>query len=197
LSLPLFFRTEPNSIPNEVPYLHAEDTLVTHWKQKLGLKGFKVGIAWQGAPGPIDQGRSIPLSAFTPLARLGGVRLISLQKTHGLDQLANLPADIRIETLGDAFDAGSDAFIDSAAVMECLDLVITSDTSIAHLAGALARPVWVALKQVPDWRWLLERGDSPWYPSMRLFRQERRGDWDTVFAKIGAELRASASESER
>jgi hypothetical protein len=116
-----------------------------------------------------------------------GVRLISLQKHHGLEQLANLPDGMRIETLGDDFDAGSDAFIDAAAVMQCLDMVITSDTSVAHLAGALGRPVWVALKHVPDWRWQLQGEDCLWYPTMRLFRQARRGDWGGVFARM-AEL---------
>src|SRR5262249_57222023 len=119
-----------------------------------------------------------------PLSRLPGVRLISLQKHHGLDQLARLPADCKIETLGDDFDSGPDAFVDTAAVLDSLDLIITSDTSIAHLAGALARPTWVALKHVPDWRWMLDRKDSPWYPKMRLFRQPRLGDWENVFPQI-------------
>ena len=112
-----------------------------------------------------------------PLAQVPGVRLISLQKHHGLEQLAGVPDGLRIETLGDDFDAGPDAFIDTAAVMQCLDMVITSDTSVAHLAGALGRPVWVGLQHVPDWRWLLEGEDCLWYPTMRLFRQTRRGDW--------------------
>ncbi len=94
---------------------------------------------------------------------------------------------MKIETLGNDFDAGPDAFIDTAAVMECLDLVITSDTAIAHLAGALARPTWVALKHVPDWRWLLDRPDNPWYPTLRLFRQPQPEDWTGVFAAIRAQ----------
>jgi ADP-heptose:LPS heptosyltransferase len=110
--------------------------------------------------------------------------LISLQKHYGLDQLALLQPDSKIETLGDDFDNGLDAFVDTAAVMESLDLIITSDTSIAHLAGALGRPTWVALKHVPDWRWMLDRDDSPWYPTMRLFRQSARDDWRSVFAAI-------------
>ncbi len=192
MSLPRWFGTELHSIPSEVPYLGAEEDLVARWKKKLAGGGFKVGIAWQGAPGAaIDQGRSIPLTEFAPLSRLPGVRLISLQKTHGLDQLAGLPAGTTIETLGE-FD-GPDAFVDTAAVMSTLDLIITSDTSIAHLAGALGRPTWVALKHVPDWRWLLDRDDSPWYPTMRLFRQETAGDWKPVFAKIEQELRSVAS----
>ena len=191
MSLPLFVRTELKSIPNDVPYLAPEQDLVARWKKKIGENGFKVGISWQGAPGvAIDRGRSIPLSAFVPLARVKGVRLISLQKTHGLEQLDDLTDDVEVETLGDEFDGGGDAFIDTAAVMSQLDLVITSDTSIAHLAGALARPTWVALKRVPDWRWLLDRDDSPWYPTMRLFRQQTAGDWPSVFARIEQELRS-------
>src|SRR5262249_9502887 len=99
--------------------------------------------------------------------------------------------DIEIETLGEDFDSGPDAFIDTAAVMTSLDLIITSDTAIAHLAGALGRPTWVALKSVPDWRWLLDRDDSPWYPTLRLFRQPQRDDWGSVFVKIEQELRAA------
>jgi hypothetical protein len=116
------------------------------------------------------------------------VRLISLQKNAGVEQLHELPPGMSVETLGDAFDAGPDAFLDTAAAMESLDLVIASDTAVAHLAGALGRPVWVALKYVPDWRWLLDRTDSPWYPAMRLFRQKTQGDWPAVFADIAQEL---------
>jgi hypothetical protein len=133
------------------------------------------------------------LAEFVPLTRLPGVRLISLQKAHGLDQLAGLPADSAIEILSDDFDEGGDAFVDTAAIMSHLDLIITSDTSIAHLAGALGRPTWVALKYVPDWRWLLDREDSPWYPTMRLFRQQTPGDWKFIFAKIAQELRSLMS----
>jgi hypothetical protein len=110
-----------------------------------------------------------------------------------LDQLAGLPADSTIEILSDGFDEGGDAFVDTAAIMSNLDLIITSDTSIAHLAGALGRPTWVALKYVPDWRWLLNRDDSPWYPTLRLFRQQTPGDWNFVFAKIAQELRSLMS----
>jgi ADP-heptose:LPS heptosyltransferase len=115
--------------------------------------------------------------------------LISLQRQVGLNQLADLPEDARIEILGDNFDSGPDAFIDAAAVMNNLDLIITCDTSIAHLAGALGRPTWVALKHVPDWRWMLDREDTPWYPTMRLFRQDERDEWGHVFSKIEESLR--------
>jgi ADP-heptose:LPS heptosyltransferase len=95
---------------------------------------------------------------------------------------------MRIETLGDEFDAGSDAFVDTAAVMQALDLIVTCDTSVAHLAGALGRPTWVALKYAADWRWMIDRPDSHWYATLHLFRQRQRNDWSTVFAGMAAEL---------
>jgi len=133
-------------------------------------------------------GRSVPLEMFARLAAIPGVRLISLQKGDRPGQLQPGSPDLPLEALGDDFDLGPQAFLDSAAVMSHLDLVITGDTALAHLAGALGRPTWVALKHVPDWRWLLDRTDSPWYPSMRLFRQSRRGDWEGVFAALHREL---------
>ena len=194
MSLPLRSGTDLGSIPNQVPYLQSEADLAGAWKQRIGEVGFKVGIAWQGKPdGKIDRGRSFPLSELIPFARRPGIRLISLQKNHGLDQLTSLPDDVAVETLGDGFDGGSDAFIDTAAAMSNLDLIVTSDTSIAHLAGALGRPTWVALQHVPDWRWLLDRDDSPWYPTMRLFRQQTRGDWGSVFPRMAVELDAILS----
>jgi len=133
--------------------------------------------------------RAIPFREFYSLSQLPNVRLISLQKDYGLLQLVSLPPDMRVESFGDTLDAGPDAFVDTAALMEHLDIVITCDTSIAHIAGALARPTWVALKYVPDWRWMLHRSDSPWYPTMRLFRQIRPDDWASVFCVITAELK--------
>jgi ADP-heptose:LPS heptosyltransferase len=114
--------------------------------------------------------------------------LISLQRAGGADRLDDAPPDMRIETLGAAFDAGPDAFVDTAAVMSCLDLIVSADTSIAHLAGALGRAVWVALKHAPDWRWMLDRPDTPWYPTMTLYRQEVRGDWADVFATMASDV---------
>jgi hypothetical protein len=186
LSLPYVFDTTPETIPRAVPYLAVEHERIARWRARIGTQGFRVGIAWQGNPGyGRDQHRSIPLNHYVPLAAVPRVRLISLQKQHGLEQIAELPKNVAIETLPE--NDGSD-FADTAAVMMNLDLVITSDTSVAHVAGALARPVWVALGFVPDWRWLLDRQDSPWYPTMRLFRQPRLGDWQSAFARIRAEL---------
>lgn len=191
LSLPIPFGTTIGTVPAAVPYLAPEPDRVEAWRARLPADGFRIGLIWQGKPDvKIDEGRSIPLAAYAPLARVPGVRLISLQKTHGLEQLKTLPDGMVVETLGDDFDAGPHAFLDTAAVMASLDLVVTSDTSVAHLAGALGRPTWVAVKAVPEWRWLLEGDDNPWYPTMRVFRQETPGDWDAVFAGMAGELAA-------
>jgi Flp pilus assembly protein TadD len=168
--------------PMQPPYLFAEADRIAAWKDRIGPSGLRIGINWQGFPGRFeDKGRSLPLAAFAPLAGVQGVRLISLQKGEGEDQIT--AAGFTVETL-EGLDDGPDAFLDTAAVMANLDLIITSDTSIAHLAGALGRPVWVALRRVPDWRWMLDRADSPWYPAMRLFRQTVDGDWASVFGAM-------------
>ena len=193
-SLPRAFGTRVNTIPGDVPYLGTEKALSEKWAECIGAAGFKVGIVWQGNPNPeADRARSAPLIALAPLAGVPGVRLISLQKGFGEEQLASLPPSMRVETLGEDFDSGPDAFIDTAAAMTAVDLVVTCDTSIAHLAGALARPVWVALKIDAEWRWLTERADSPWYPTMRLFRQSRRGVWSDVFEAMTREAAALAA----
>ncbi len=192
MSLPLAFGTTLADIPAAVPYLSAEPVKALHWRQHLGDAGFKVGIAWQGSRNRIDVGRSVPLEMFGRLARIPGVRLISLQKGTALDQLRAVAKDLRVEVLGEEFDAGPQAFLDSAGVMTHLDLIITCDTALAHLAGALGRPTWIAIKRVPDWRWLLDRADCPWYPSVRLFRQTHRGDWGGVFDAMQAELASLA-----
>jgi tetratricopeptide (TPR) repeat protein len=188
-SLPLLFGTTLETIPAPTPYLKAEPERTAQWRTRIGDHGFRIGVSWQGKiRGINDPFRSFPLAAMAPLAALPGVRLISLQIGEGSEQLDNLPAGMTVERLGADFDSGFDAFIDSAAVIEACDLVISCDTSIAHLAGALDRPVWTALKSVPEWRWLLERSDSPWYPSMTLYRQPRFNDWDSVFAVMAQDL---------
>ncbi len=188
MSLPLAFRTGSTNIPAAIPYLCAPPAKVEAWGRRLGADGFKIGIAWQGSKLGTEIGKTIGLSQFQGLSKLPGARLISLQKNEGAEQVLNLPKGMTVETLGDDFDAGPDGFVDTAAVMKNLDLVITIDTSIAHLAGALGVPTWVALKYLPDWRWLLDRSDTPWYPTMRLFRQPAYGDWDRVFADLEAAL---------
>jgi tetratricopeptide (TPR) repeat protein len=197
LSLPLVFGTRLETIPGETPYLSAQPERVARWAERLGGHGFKIGVCWQGSAGKIDQGRSFPLTQFLEIARLPQVRLISLQKGEGLSQIKELPADVRLETLGDAFDPENEGFLDTAAVMKTCDLVITCDTAVAHLAGALAAPTWVALKRAPDWRWMLERADSPWYPTVRLFRQSVRGNWGGVFADMKMALQSLLDERGR
>jgi hypothetical protein len=190
MSLPLRFSTDLSTMPARTPYLNADAQKVADWKRVIGDHGFKIGIAWQGNPNvKIDFGRSLPLREFYPLSQLPNVRLISLQKDHGLDQLKDMPAGMHVETLGEDFDGGPDAFADTAAVMQSLDMIVTSDTAIPHLAGAMRRPVWVALKSIPEWRWMLDRPGSPWYPDMRLFRQTKAGSWREVFERMADELR--------
>jgi tetratricopeptide (TPR) repeat protein len=192
-----FARTPPGGLGVDilshaasVPYLSADPGLVERWRHELAqIEGFKVGINWQGNPDhPKDKQRSIPLAEFLPLAAIEGVRLLSLQKGHGIEQLAGLSDPDLIVDLGSRLDVASGAFMDTAAVLLSLDLVITSDTALAHLAGALGVPVWVALPTAPDWRWQLDGDDTPWYPSMRLFRQTEHGDWPGVFRRISAAL---------
>jgi Flp pilus assembly protein TadD len=188
-SLPRAFRTRLETIPAAAPYLAAEPELREKWAARIGPAGFKIGVVWQGNSHPeIDRARSAPLAALAPLAAIPRVRLISLQKGFGEDQIDTLPAAMRVERLGADFDSGADAFVDTAAAMMHLDLVVSCDTSIVHLAGALARPVWVALKSDAEWRWMTERSDSPWYPTLQLFRQSRRGDWSGVFGAMAHEL---------
>jgi tetratricopeptide (TPR) repeat protein len=194
MSLPLTFGTRLATIPASAPYLSAEPDRVARWRERIGADGFRIGVSWRGSSGRISLERAFPPSAFAAIAALPGVRLFSLQKGEGEADLA-AHSGLAIEQLV-GLDEGPDAFLDTAAVMQALDLVITCDTAIAHLAGALGRPTWVPLKHVPDWRWLLGRGDSPWYPTLRLFRQETRGDWAPVFAAMEAALRAHlASEA--
>jgi tetratricopeptide (TPR) repeat protein len=193
MSLPLAFRTTPANIPAEASYLSAEPRRVADWGRWLGAKGLKIGIAWQGSRNRIDIGRSVPPGMFARLARVPGVRLVSLQKGAAAEELRAAGGEAAVEIPRAPFDEGPQAFLDSAALMTALDLVITCDTALAHLAGALGRPTWVALKYVPDWRWLLDRDDSPWYPGVRLFRQPRPGDWESVFAAIHRELVAIAA----
>jgi tetratricopeptide (TPR) repeat protein len=187
-SLPFAFKTRLANIPAFAHYLMPEAERVSVWRKRIGEDGFRVGVCWQGNQHfRGDPSRSIPLAAFVPLAE-PHTRFISLQVGDGEKQLTDVSQAFRLETLGKDFDSGADAFVDAAAVISVLDLVITCDTSIAHLAGALGRPVWLLLKPIPDWRWMLERSDSPWYPSMRLFRRSKREDWPAVIDRVGHAL---------
>ncbi len=191
MGLPLLCGTRLENVPADVPYLHAAPELVAQWRDRLSqFHGFKIGICWQGnAQYHGDRFRSIPLRHFAALAEIPGICWIGLQKAAGRKQLAEVRHDFPVVDLADELDREAGAFADTAAVMKNLDLVISSDTAIVHLAGAMGVPVWVALARVPDWRWLLHRSDSPWYPTMRIFRQKGMGDWTGVFAEMGIALR--------
>ena len=188
MSLPGMLGTTLDNIPAEIPYLSVPDTVVARWQERLAaLDGLRVGIAWQGSPTHIsDRARSIPLAAFEPLARIARVTVVNLQKHDGVEQLDEVK--FAVHRLEGDWDETAGPFVDTAGVMKNLDLVIAADTAIAHLAGAMGVNVWVALDVHSDWRWMRYREDTPWYPSMRLFRQAQKGDWTDVFGRIAAQL---------
>jgi Flp pilus assembly protein TadD len=189
LTLARLFGTMPDNVPADVPYLHVAEDRVQRWRLWLtGYQGFKVGIAWQGdRKHRSDRQRSAALAQFAPLAQVPGVHLVGLQKGAGSEQLRDCP--FAVTDLGTWLDNSGGAFLDTAAVMKNLDLVVCVDTALGHLAGGLGVPVWLALPFAPDWRWLRERADTPWYPTMRLFRQQGVGDWESVFMDMAAQLR--------
>ncbi len=191
-SIPLAVGLTAQTIPAADHYLTADPARVARWKEKIGGHGLRIGVAWQGLNLVMgSEGKSFPVAALAPVASIPGIRLIGLQKNAGSEQLNRLPPGMTVESYD--FDNGSDAFLDTAAMMRTCDLVISADTAPVHLAGALGVPTWVALKHVPDWRWFLGRDDSPWYPSLRLFRQPMPGDWASVFAAMRRELTSNRS----
>jgi Flp pilus assembly protein TadD len=196
-SLPMMFQTTPDSIPNKVPYLRTDPARVAAWRERLNAQlppGVKrIGLAWTGRPThPNDRRRSLRLERLLPFAQAGRAAFVSLQKP--------MPAGDR-ELLGrfpgmtDFADELAD-FGETAAVMQNLDLIVTIDTAMGHLAGALARPAWIMLPKASDWRWLLDRSDSPWYPTVRLFRQRTPGAWDQVIAEVADALARELREVE-
>ncbi len=205
LSVPHLMGTRLETVPAAVPYLRAEPELLARWAARLGPSGdgnpgdfprdcprdCRIGLVWAGSPGHRnDRNRSLALAALAPLGRVPGVRFYSVQKGPAAAQLATPVPGLAITDLsGEIGD-----FADTAAIVSHLDLVITVDTSVAHLAGALGRPVWVLLPFAPDWRWLMDREDSPWYPTMRLFRQPAPGAWDPVVARVAEALERHAAE---
>lgn len=195
-SVPGWLGINEQNMPKKVPYVFPEPQRIETWRPKIkALAGYKVGLCWQGSKTFIgDKHRSIPLKHFAPLGRVDGVHLISLQKGFGEEQIAENRGLIAITQLEGLDDEGG-AMMDTAAVMQHLDLVITSDTAIAHLAGCMGIPVWVALSTAADWRFLRKRSDNPWYPTMRVFRQKSFGDWDGVFEDIAAALRGRMATS--
>ena len=192
MSLPGLLGIEETTIPRDVPYISAEPQRLERWGRRIGeLPGFKVGLCWQGSPTfKTDSLRSIALEHFAPLADIPSLTLISLQKGAGTEQIGANSKRIAFRTFE---DLDQDAvFVDSAAVIQHLDLVLTADTAVAHLAGAMGRPVRVLLPFGCDWRWLSDRSDSPWYPTMRLFRQKSFGNWSGVFQEVAEGIQVNA-----
>jgi tetratricopeptide (TPR) repeat protein len=196
-SLPLALRTEVSTIPAPVPYLAANDERVAKWRERLGhLPSPRIAVAWSGRVNHAnDRNRSIALARFGSLFAAGqeGVNgsFVSIQRElrdGDADALSKLP---NVMHVGDALAD----FDDTAAVMALADLVIAVDTSVVHLAGAMGRPVWILVPFQPDWRWLTDRDDSPWYPTARLFRQPKPGDWDSVIARVRDELARGVSST--
>jgi len=190
-SLPGLFKTELASIPGAVPYLRSDPAIVRQWADRLepacGRSRLRVGVVWAGRPShPRDRLRSMRWTELQALEQIPGVALIALQK--------DIPAGDRpdLARSTDVIDVASALanFSETAAVLENIDLLVAVDSSVAHLAGALGKPVWLMLPWMPDWRWMLDREDNPWYPTMRLFRQRTRGDWAGVVARVANELRA-------
>ncbi len=186
LSLPCLLGTTLETIPCKVPYLWANREKIEDWQQILPLDGrFRIGLVWQGSPiHRDDRNRSCTLSDFLPLGQFSGVDFYSLQLDKGKEQLLDFPDTMKVVDLSGRIND----FSDTAAIVMNLDLVISVDTAVAHLAGALGKPVWTLLPFIPDWRWLLEREDSPWYPTMRLFRQKSSGNWPEVISRVRKEI---------
>ncbi len=195
LSLPRVFNTDIGTIPADLPYIYPDPSLLTRWAERLGGDTqVRVGIVWAGRPThEDDQNRSCALTHFLRLQEIPGVRLYSLQKGDAIRDLQTPKAYARVIDL----DAEIDDFADTAAAIANLDVVITVDTSVAHLAGAMNKPVWVVLPYAPDFRWLASGDRSPWYASMRLFRQPKNGDWESVFEHLKIALAQFAAQRER
>jgi ADP-heptose:LPS heptosyltransferase len=199
MSAPGALGVGPDSVPQNAPYLAAEPARVAQWAAWLRSDGFTIGINWSAGAGrgAFADRRNIPLAAFAPLAAIDGVRLISLQKGAAAQQIAATALHDKIEVPETDPNPDIDNFVDTAALMASLDLVVSCDTAVPHLAGALGRPVFTALPYVPDWRWLRERDDSPWYPTMRLFRQRTPQNWSELFERIAAAAADLASAQQR
>jgi tetratricopeptide (TPR) repeat protein len=191
LSLPRILGTTLESIPGGVPYMCADAALRQTWSERIGhVKGLKVGIVWQGNPHfSGDRYRSVRLTHFRPLAQVPGVKLFSLQVGKGSEQLNDLQDELQITDVGQHI---SGDFRETAGALANMDLVISVDSCVAHLSGAMGLQTWVLLPFNNDWRWLSNRSDSVWYPSATLFRQERWGDWPGVFERVAVELRRQA-----
>lgn len=185
-SLPLLMGTKLDTIPATVPYLFADPQVVDAWRDEItALPGFKVGIAWNASV----RDRSLPLPLFEELANVPTVTLVSLQKGRGAEEIEKIASRFNVVNFGARLDGTSGPFMDTVAIMRHLDLVVTCETSLAHLAGAVGARMWVALMSCAEPRWLLNRDDSPWYPTARLFRQTQLDEWPSVFKRMGRALR--------
>jgi hypothetical protein len=192
LSQPLAFGTTRESIPKDVPYLSVDPARREMWRGRMAgiASDLKVGLLWAGNPrNQRNWARSLPLEKLRLLLRVERVRFHSLQLGREAEEIRQLPeAEVIVDYTRDLHN-----FADTAAFMAELDLIISVETAVAHLAGALARSVWTLLPFVPDWRWGLEGETTPWYPTMRLFRQPAMGDWDSVVQRVSDELRTLAA----
>lgn len=194
LNLARFYTTSEETIPKQTPYLHADPTLIEKWSERLkDLKGLKVGISWSGNPEvSVNKDRACTIHHFLPLLQIPGISFVSIQKGPPLMQLREIEEGSEILNL----DPELTDFAETAAALANLDLLISTDTSVVHLAGGLDFPVWTILHTSSEWRWMLKRSDSPWYPSMKLFRQTEPGDWSIIFDQVKEELHQLAQSAE-
>jgi ADP-heptose:LPS heptosyltransferase len=192
MSLPLAFGTELATIPAEIPYVRVPPDRVPKWQARLGeSRSLRVGIAWAGSASHINnRNRSVALSRFAALFSASNVEFVTLQKELGPGEAATLRRHSNVTAVGQELTD----FADTAALISLLDLVVSVDTSVVHLAGAIGRPFWLLVPFAPDFRWLLEREDSPWYPTARLFRQPWIDDWESVFERVRGELERLAAQ---
>ena len=205
MSIPRVLKTTLETIPQQTPYLEHDEALTAEWKKKLADdQTFKVGICWNGNAQYRSASlrraviaKSVELSLLEPLSEIEGVTLYSLQRVTGEDQLQQCTFKDKIGAFDHSFDQQHGRFMDTAAVMQQLDLIITVDTGTAHFAGALHRPTWIMLPFPADWRWLRNRTDSPWYPTVQLFKQTKTGDWQPVIKQITKELKRLAAQKKQ
>jgi tetratricopeptide (TPR) repeat protein len=204
MSVPYILKINEATVPHEIPYLYAHAKLEKEWKEKIAHdRNFKVGICWQGNANystpflrAVVAAKSIKLNQFEPLFNVPGVTIYNLQKVTGEEQLKDIPAAWNFVSFGDDFDNAHGRFMDTAALIKNLDLVISVDTGLAHIAAALGTEVWTFLPNPADWRWMLDRTDTPWYPNMTLFRQATCGDWNAVMHEIATRLEERIKQSQ-
>ncbi len=203
MSLPYVLKTRLETIPADIPYITPDKDRLAFWKKQLSQdKNVKIGICWQGNARYSTQAlrravaaKSLPLQAFKTLAEIPGVSIYSLQQVDGTEQIASCDFQEKLILFDKTFDKTYGSFMDSAAVMQQLDVVVSVDTGVCHLAAAMGVPTWILLPFPADWRWLRNRTDSPWYPSVRLFRQQQLGDWQTPMQDIVASIKNTSNNS--